>query len=45
MDNIIWVEFYGLGLGYFTSAGSTPSEAICKSALLVSLTKDMRYEK
>jgi len=45
MDNIIWAEFYGLGLGYFTSTGSTPSEAICKASLLVSLTKDIWYEK
>jgi len=45
MDNIIWAEFYGLGLGYFTCTGETLSEAICKSALLVASTKDMWYEK
>jgi hypothetical protein len=44
MDNIIWAELYGLGLGYFTCVGYTVPEAICKATLLASLTKDIWYE-
>ena len=45
MDNIIWAELYGLGIGYFTCVGETASEAICKVVLLALSAKDMWYEK
>jgi len=45
MDNIIWAELYGLGIGYFTCIGESAPEAICKVALLASLTQDIWYEK